>query len=73
MNAGPTILDEQVPRRSADGRCGLLVSVRDESEAREALAGGATIVDVKEPGRGPLGAAAGDVTARIAAVSQAKA
>jgi hypothetical protein len=57
-----------VPRRSASGGCGLLVSVRDEAEAREAIAGGATIVDVKEPARGPLGAAACDVTARIAAV-----
>jgi uncharacterized protein (UPF0264 family) len=68
MSVVPTDLDAQLSRRSADGRCGLLVSVRDETEAREALAGGATIVDVKEPGRGPLGAAAGDVTARIAAV-----
>lgn len=68
MNAAPTALDALLPRRSADGRCGLLVSVRDEIEAREALAGGATIVDVKEPGRGSLGAAASDVTARIAAV-----
>lgn len=68
MNAAPPARDTPIPRRSADGRCGLLVSVRDEAEAREALAGGATIVDVKEPGHGPLGAAAADVTARIAAV-----
>lgn len=68
MSVAPPDLDAQLLRRSADGRCGLLVSVRDETEAREALAGGATIVDVKEPGRGSLGAAAGDVTARIAAV-----
>lgn len=68
MNVAPTDLDALLSRRSADGRCGLLVSVRDETEAREAVAGGATIVDVKEPGRGPLGAAASDVTARIAAV-----
>ena len=36
---------------------GLLVSVRDAEEARAALAGGATIIDVKEPSRGSLGAA----------------
>ena len=36
---------------------GLLVSVRDTEEALEALAGGAAIVDVKEPSRGPLGRA----------------
>ena len=36
---------------------GLLVSVRNVAEAREALAGGADIIDIKEPARGPLGAA----------------
>ena len=36
---------------------GLLVSVRDPAEAAEAIAGGAGIVDVKEPGAGALGAA----------------
>jgi uncharacterized protein (UPF0264 family) len=39
---------------------GLLVSVRNAGEARAALAGGATIIDVKEPDRGPLGRADGD-------------
>lgn len=68
MSAALMALDSHIPRWPDGGRCGLLVSVRDETEAREALAGGATIVDVKEPGRGSLGAAAGDVTARIAAV-----
>lgn len=38
---------------------GLLVSVRNGREARTALAGGATLVDVKEPRRGALGAADG--------------
>jgi uncharacterized protein (UPF0264 family) len=33
----------------------LLVSVRDEDEAVAALAGGADIIDVKEPARGALG------------------
>ena len=34
----------------------LLVSVRSEEEARAALAGGADIIDAKEPSRGALGA-----------------
>jgi (5-formylfuran-3-yl)methyl phosphate synthase len=34
---------------------GLLVSVRDEIEAAAAVLGGARIIDVKEPSRGPLG------------------
>ncbi|QDV37944.1 (5-formylfuran-3-yl)methyl phosphate synthase [Tautonia plasticadhaerens] len=36
---------------------GLLVSVRSAGEAVEALLGGASVVDVKEPSRGPLGCA----------------
>jgi uncharacterized protein (UPF0264 family) len=35
----------------------LLVSVRDATEAGAALAGGADLIDVKEPSRGPLGRA----------------
>jgi uncharacterized protein (UPF0264 family) len=35
----------------------LLVSVRDVDEARAALAGGAAIIDIKEPSQGSLGAA----------------
>jgi uncharacterized protein (UPF0264 family) len=35
----------------------LLVSVRSASEARIAVAGGASLIDVKEPDRGPLGCA----------------
>ncbi|MBI1916351.1 MAG: hypothetical protein HYS12_16705 [Planctomycetes bacterium] len=35
----------------------LLVSVRSPGEAEAALAGGATVLDVKEPRRGPLGRA----------------
>jgi uncharacterized protein (UPF0264 family) len=35
----------------------LLVSVRSPHEARTALAGGAAVIDVKEPARGPLGCA----------------
>src|SRR5262245_27316757 len=36
---------------------GLLVSVRSAAEAEVALAGGATLIDVKEPARGSLGRA----------------
>ncbi len=36
---------------------GLLVSVRSATEALAAMAGGAAIIDVKEPDRGPLGRA----------------
>ena len=45
----------------------LLVSVRAAGEARAALAGGAEIVDAKEPGRGSLGAVDPAVLAEIAA------
>jgi uncharacterized protein (UPF0264 family) len=36
---------------------GLLVSVRSADEARAAVSGGASVIDVKEPDRGPLGRA----------------
>ena len=47
---------------------GLLVSVRNAAEALAALAGGANVIDVKEPERGALGAAD---AATIAAVVRA--
>lgn len=51
---------------------GLLVSVRDAKEAAAALAGGADVIDVKEPNAGPLGAASIEaISAVIAAVAQA--
>src|SRR4051812_39902678 len=40
---------------------GLLVSVRSPQEALAALAGGADIIDVKEPANGSLGRAEDDV------------
>lgn len=43
----------------------LLVSVRSAEEAREALAGGADIIDIKEPAGGSLGAAAPGVRAEV--------
>ncbi len=50
--------------RSHDWPQGLLVSVRDAAEAAAAL-GGATIVDVKEPSRGPLGRPDASVAAEV--------
>jgi uncharacterized protein (UPF0264 family) len=49
---------------------GLLVSVRSVTEAEAALAGGATLIDVKEPSRGSLGRAdPGTLRAVIASVA----
>jgi (5-formylfuran-3-yl)methyl phosphate synthase len=53
---------------SESGLPGLLVSVRNADEARVALDGGADVIDVKEPGRGSLGAATAAVAADVAAV-----
>ncbi len=44
---------------------GLLVSVRDAAEALAALRGGATLIDVKEPLHGSLGAAAPEVWPQV--------
>lgn len=46
---------------------GLLVSVRSSDEAREALAGGANLIDVKEPSAGPLGRAQQEVIDEVVA------
>ena len=45
----------------------LLVSVRDAAEARLAVEAGVDLIDVKEPSAGPLGAAAAETLAEIAA------
>lgn len=57
----------ETDRRAGSPWQGLLVSVRDAAEASDALAGGAAIIDVKEPDRGPLGAADGEIVAAVAA------
>jgi uncharacterized protein (UPF0264 family) len=44
---------------------GLLVSVRSADEVEAALAGGADLIDVKEPARGPLGPAEAEVVAAV--------
>ncbi|MDB5308064.1 MAG: hypothetical protein JWO38_2266 [Gemmataceae bacterium] len=46
-------------------RTGLLVSVRSADEADAALAGGADLIDVKEPTKGPLGMAEAEVVAGV--------
>jgi len=46
----------------------LLVSVRSSAEARAAVAGGADLIDLKEPARGPLGMTDPAVWAEIRAV-----
>lgn len=46
-------------------RPALLVSVRDADEVGDALAGGADLVDVKAPERGPLGAPSAETVARV--------
>jgi uncharacterized protein (UPF0264 family) len=43
----------------------LLVSVRNPVEAEAALAGGAHVIDIKEPAHGPLGRAADSVIAAV--------
>jgi (5-formylfuran-3-yl)methyl phosphate synthase len=46
----------------------LLVSVADRSDARAALAGGADVIDAKDPRHGALGPVSGEVLAGICAV-----
>ena len=45
----------------------LLVSVVSAREARRALAGGADIIDVKDPSQGPLGAPSPRVLSEVVA------
>jgi len=49
------------------GKTGLLVSVRSVDEVDAALAGGADLIDVKEPAKGPLGPAEAEVVAAVIA------
>ena len=46
---------------------GLLVSVRSADEVEAALSGGADLIDVKEPTKGPLGMAEAEVVAAVVA------
>jgi len=47
----------------------LLVSVRNADEARDALDGGADVIDAKDPSRGALGAVDGLTLARVVSVT----
>jgi uncharacterized protein (UPF0264 family) len=47
----------------------LLVSVRNADEARDALDGGADVIDAKDPSRGALGAVDGVTLARVVSVT----
>lgn len=58
-------VDGRIARRSRAGGPRLLVSVRSSSEAVAALSGGADLIDVKEPFRGPLGMAEVGTIAQI--------
>ena len=58
-----------VGMRSSVVTTGLLVSVRDASEAMAALEGGADVIDIKEPRRGALGSAPEVWEAVVARVS----
>ena len=53
-------------------RTGLLVSVRSADEVAAALEGGADLIDVKEPTRGPLGVAEAEVVAAVIAAVRGK-
>jgi hypothetical protein len=44
---------------------GLLISVRNAQEAKDALKAGANLIDVKEPSQGPLGMAEAEVVAAV--------
>lgn len=60
--------DLPAPQPASQPATGLLVSVRNAAEAIAALAGGADVVDIKEPLHGPLGRAE---RATIQAIAQA--
>jgi hypothetical protein len=51
---------------------GLLVSVRSADEVEAALAGGADLIDVKEPAKGPLAPAEAEVVAAVIAKVRGK-
>jgi len=50
----------------------LLVSVRSADEVAAALSGGADLIDVKEPSKGPLGPAEAEVVAAVVAAVKGK-
>jgi len=65
MNVAADLCAKDFADLASRGATGLLVSVRNASEAMAALAGGADVIDVKEPNAGPLGAASLDAIAGV--------
>jgi uncharacterized protein (UPF0264 family) len=61
-------MEKRAEAAKAYSRTGLLVSVRSAEEAEAALAGGATLIDVKEPARGSLGRADDSILDAVVAV-----
>ena len=57
VHAGPRRVDAAAKHGEGRKKTGLLVSVRSAAEAEIALAGGADLIDIKEPSRGALGPA----------------
>ncbi len=53
-------------------KTGLLVSVRSADEVAAALAGGADLIDVKEPAKGPLAPAEAEVVAAVVSAVKGK-
>src|SRR5262245_1103061 len=53
-------------------KTGLLISVRSADEVAAALAGGADLIDVKEPAKGPLAPAEAEVVAAVIAAVKGK-
>ena len=49
----------------AKQKIGLLVSVRNAEEAKQAVKAGATLIDVKDPSKGPLGMAPAEVVGDV--------
>lgn len=64
----PLFNADQLATEGQTARTKLLVSVRNAQEARAAVTGSADLIDVKEPSRGPLGAADIAVVRRVAEV-----
>lgn len=49
----------------AKTKTGLLISVRNAEEATAAVKAGATLIDVKDPSKGPLGMAPADIVSEV--------
>jgi hypothetical protein len=61
----PKVVAKPKPAAKKSSKIGLLVSVRNAEEALAAVKAGATLIDVKDPGKGPLGMAPADVVSDV--------